>query len=165
VGAAGGCARRRAYGHRARSARARAVLEAIGGYDKKTQSCDVAGVMDALSVPRADSLRMTSATWLATPSPLDNLTWSLGSCRSTHRFPGVGPWEQLIHDPRLWQLGFGGRDVQMARAGLTWSQPFGNDCTNPSRVVNAERPSRKTCNVHLLLMISFGQDGSIGRPG
>ena len=40
-----------------------------GGYDKKTQGQDIAGMLDALKIERSISSPTTSATWSATPSP------------------------------------------------------------------------------------------------
>jgi pimeloyl-ACP methyl ester carboxylesterase len=88
-----------------------------GGYDKKTQSRDVAGVMDALGVPSADfvthDIGNTVGYALAAQFP----------GRAT-RFvpidaplPGIGPWERIVQDPHMWQFGFGGPDMERLVAG------------------------------------------------
>ena len=56
-----------------------------GGYDKKTQASDLAGVMDALSTPRADLVthdigNMVGYTFAAEHPPASTV-----SCRSTRR--------------------------------------------------------------------------------
>ena len=45
-----------------------------GGFDKKTQAGDVAGVLDALKIDAPISSPTTSATWSASPSPLSTLS-------------------------------------------------------------------------------------------
>ena len=40
-----------------------------GGYDKKTQALDIAGVLDALKIDKVAWSATTSATWWPTPSP------------------------------------------------------------------------------------------------
>ena len=45
-----------------------------GGYDKKTQGGDIAGILDILKIERPRSLHTTSATWLATPLPHSTAT-------------------------------------------------------------------------------------------
>lgn len=83
-----------------------------GGYDKKTQSDDVASVMDALGVPRADFVT----------HDIGNMVGYAFAARYSDRvirfvpidapLPGIGPWEQIIQDPHMWQFGFGGPDME-----------------------------------------------------
>jgi pimeloyl-ACP methyl ester carboxylesterase len=89
----------------------------LGGYDKKTQSHDVAGVMDALGVPHADFVTHDIGNMVG-------YAFAAGYPDRVTRFvpidaplPGVGPWEQIIQDPRLWQFGFGGPDMERLVAG------------------------------------------------
>jgi pimeloyl-ACP methyl ester carboxylesterase len=88
-----------------------------GGYDKKTQSQDVAGVMDALDVSRADFVthdigNMVGYAFAAT-SP-DRVTRFVPIDAP---LPGVGPWDQIVQDPHMWQFGFGGPDMERLVAG------------------------------------------------
>jgi pimeloyl-ACP methyl ester carboxylesterase len=88
-----------------------------GGYDKKTQSRDVAGVMDTLDVPQADFVthdigNMVGYAFAAT-SP-DRVTRFVPIDAP---IPGIGPWEQIVQDPRMWQFGFGGPDMERLVAG------------------------------------------------
>jgi pimeloyl-ACP methyl ester carboxylesterase len=88
-----------------------------GGYDKKTQGQDVAGVMDAVGVSRADFVT----------HDIGNMVGYALAATSTDRvtrfipidapLPGVGPWEQIVQDPRMWQFGFGGPDMERLVAG------------------------------------------------
>jgi pimeloyl-ACP methyl ester carboxylesterase len=82
-----------------------------GGYDKKTQAGDVAGVLDALKIDKTDWSPTTSATWSPTPSPP-------APKRVTRLVlidapvPGVGPWEEILKNPLLWHFRFGGPDME-----------------------------------------------------
>jgi pimeloyl-ACP methyl ester carboxylesterase len=115
---------------------------ASGGYDKKTQSYDVAGVMDALGVSRADfvthdignmvgyAFAATSADRVSRFIPIDA------------PLPGVGPWEQIVQDPRMWQFGFGGPDMERLVAGREriYLDRFWNEFSlHPERFDEAKR--------------------------
>jgi pimeloyl-ACP methyl ester carboxylesterase len=88
-----------------------------GGYDKKTQGRDIAGVLDALKIDRADLVthdignmvgyafaaqyRQRVARFVLIDAPL----------------PGVGPWEEILKNPLLWHFRFGGPDMERLVAG------------------------------------------------
>ena len=83
-----------------------------GGYDKKTQASDLAGVMDALSTPRADLVthdigNMVGYTFAAEHPDRVNRFVPIDA-----PLPGVEPWEDIQRDPRMWQFGFGGPDME-----------------------------------------------------
>jgi pimeloyl-ACP methyl ester carboxylesterase len=87
------------------------------GYDKKNQSRDVAGVMDALGVQIADFVTHDIGNMVG-------YAFAAGYANRVTRFvpidaplPGVGPWEQIVQDPRMWQFGFGGLDMERLVAG------------------------------------------------
>jgi len=83
-----------------------------GGYDKKTQARDIAQVMDALKIQKADFVthdignmvgyafaaqfpdRVTR--WVAMDAPL----------------PGIGPWAEQLSNPKVWHFNFRGPDVE-----------------------------------------------------
>jgi pimeloyl-ACP methyl ester carboxylesterase len=87
------------------------------GYTKKNQALDIAGVLDQLKIEKADFVthdignmvgyafaaqfpgRVTR--WVALDAPL----------------PGVGDWDNIIRDPRLWHFNFRGPDVERLVAG------------------------------------------------
>jgi pimeloyl-ACP methyl ester carboxylesterase len=113
-----------------------------GGYDKKTQSRDVAGVMDALGVPRADFVT----------HDIGNMVGYAFAARYSDRvacfvpidapLPGVGPWEQIVQDPRMWQFGFGGPDMERLVAGREriYLDRFWNEfALHPERFDEAKR--------------------------
>jgi pimeloyl-ACP methyl ester carboxylesterase len=56
--------------------------------------------------------------------------------------PGVGPWEQIVQDPRMWQFGFGGPDMERLVAGREriYLDRFWNEFSlHPERFDEAKR--------------------------
>jgi pimeloyl-ACP methyl ester carboxylesterase len=84
----------------------------VGGYDKKTQARDVAGVLDALKLDRvavvshdignmvayafAAQFRERVTRWVVMDAPL----------------PGIGPWDEILKSPMLWHFNFRGPDME-----------------------------------------------------
>jgi pimeloyl-ACP methyl ester carboxylesterase len=112
------------------------------GHDKKTQSIDVAGVMDALGVPRADFVTHDIGNMVG-------YAFAAAHPERVTRFapidaplPGVGPWEQIVQDPRMWQFGFGGPDMERLVAGREriYLDRFWNEFSlHPERFDEAKR--------------------------
>lgn len=88
-----------------------------GGYDKKTQAGDVAGVLDALKIDTAalvthDIGNMVGFAFAALHR--DRVTkFALIDAP----VPGVGPWEEILKNPLLWHFRFGGPDMERLVAG------------------------------------------------
>jgi pimeloyl-ACP methyl ester carboxylesterase len=88
-----------------------------GGYDKKTQGQDVAGVLDALGIDRADLVT----------HDIGNMVGYAFAAQHPHRvarfvlmdapLPGIGPWEEVLKSPLLWHFRFGGPDMERLVAG------------------------------------------------
>ncbi|MBC7779553.1 MAG: alpha/beta hydrolase [Proteobacteria bacterium] len=88
-----------------------------GGYDKKTQGDDIAGVLDALEI--------TSA--LVVAHDIGNMVGYAFAAQYRDRvarlvlidapLPGVGPWEEILKSPLLWHFRFGGPDMERLVAG------------------------------------------------
>jgi pimeloyl-ACP methyl ester carboxylesterase len=88
-----------------------------GGFDKKTQAGDVAGVLDALKVERADLVT----------HDIGNMVGYAFAAQYPERVPrfvlidapvpGVGPWEEILKNPMLWHFRFGGPDMERLVAG------------------------------------------------
>ena len=89
-----------------------------GGYDKKTQARDIAQVLDALKIGKADLVthdignmvgyafaaqyRARVTRWVAIDAPL----------------PGIGDiWEQQLSNPKTWHFNFHGPDEERLVAG------------------------------------------------
>jgi pimeloyl-ACP methyl ester carboxylesterase len=88
-----------------------------GGYDKKTQAHDIAGVLDTLKIDR---------TALVTHDIGNMVGYALAAQYRNRisRFvlidaplPGVGPWEEILKNPLLWHFRFGGPDMERLVAG------------------------------------------------
>jgi pimeloyl-ACP methyl ester carboxylesterase len=83
-----------------------------GGYDKKTQGGDVAGVLDALKIGKADLVahdigNMVGYAFAAQyPDRVTKLVLIDAPV------PGVGPWEEVLKNPLLWHFRFGGPDME-----------------------------------------------------
>ncbi|MFG1183595.1 alpha/beta fold hydrolase [Xanthobacter aminoxidans] len=88
-----------------------------GGYDKKTQGADMAGVLDALGIDKValvthDIGNMVGFAFAALHR--DRVTkFALIDAP----LPGVGPWEEILKNPLLWHFRFGGPDMERLVAG------------------------------------------------
>jgi pimeloyl-ACP methyl ester carboxylesterase len=88
-----------------------------GGYDKKTQGHDIAGVLDALRIEQADLVT----------HDIGNMVGYAFAARYPGRvtrfvimdapLPGVGPWEEIIRSRALWHFSFQGPDAERLVAG------------------------------------------------
>lgn len=88
-----------------------------GGYDKKSQAGDLAGVLDALGIDRAALVT----------HDIGNMVGYAFAARYRDRvsrfvlidapLPGIGPWEEILKNPLLWHFRFGGPDMERLVAG------------------------------------------------
>ena len=88
-----------------------------GGYDKKTQAGDVAGILDALKIERVALVT----------HDIGNMVGYAFAAQYRNRvtcfvvidapLPGVGPWEEILKNPLLWHFRFGGPDMERLVAG------------------------------------------------
>ncbi|HZR34947.1 MAG TPA: alpha/beta hydrolase [Nevskia sp.] len=113
-----------------------------GGYDKKTQAGDVAGVLDALGIARADVVA----------HDIGNMVAFAVAARYPDRvervvlidapIPGVGPWDEILKSPMLWHFHFGGPDMERLVKGREriYLDRFWNDfAASPTSVPEATR--------------------------
>jgi pimeloyl-ACP methyl ester carboxylesterase len=88
-----------------------------GGYDKRTQAADIAGVLDTLGIARADVVahdigNMVGFAFTARyPARVTRLVLMDAP------IPGVANWEELSHGPGVWHFRFQGPDVERLVAG------------------------------------------------
>jgi pimeloyl-ACP methyl ester carboxylesterase len=82
------------------------------GFDKKTQAGDVAGVLDALKIDRADLVTHDIGNMVG-------YAFAIQHPERVRRFvlidapvPGIGPWEEILKNPLLWHFRFGGPDME-----------------------------------------------------
>jgi pimeloyl-ACP methyl ester carboxylesterase len=112
------------------------------GFDKKTQAGDVAGVLDALKIERADLVTHDIGNMVG-------FAFAAQRPQRVHRFvlidapvPGVGPWEEILKNPLLWHFRFGGPDMERLVAGREriYLDRFWNEFSaTPSRFTDAAR--------------------------
>lgn len=113
-----------------------------GGYDKKTQAADLAGVLDALSIARAELVA----------HDIGNMVGYAFAARNPQRVtrlvlidapvPGIGPWEEILKNPLLWHFRFGGPDMERLVAGREriYLDRFWNEFSaDPARFTEAAR--------------------------
>lgn len=88
-----------------------------GGFDKKTQAGDLAGVLDALKIDRVDLLTHDIGNMVG-------FAFAAQYPQRVQRFmpidapiPGVGPWDEILKNPLLWHFRFGGPDMERLVAG------------------------------------------------
>ncbi len=81
------------------------------GYDKKTQGQDIARVMDALKIDKADLVTHNIGNMvgyaLAAQYPARITKWVIIDAP----LPGIGPWDEILKSPLLWHFNFRGPDV------------------------------------------------------
>ncbi|MBS0580614.1 MAG: alpha/beta hydrolase [Proteobacteria bacterium] len=83
-----------------------------GGYTKKNQAADIAGVMDALKVDKAALVTHDIGDMvgyaLAAQYPARITRWAVIDAP----LPGIGNWNTIILSPLLWHFNFRGPDVE-----------------------------------------------------
>ncbi|WP_262296179.1 alpha/beta fold hydrolase [Microvirga sesbaniae] len=112
------------------------------GFDKKTQAGDVAGVLDALQIDRADLVTHDIGNMVG-------YAFAVQHPERVRRFvlidaplPGIGPWEEVLKNPLLWHFRFGGPDMERLVAGREriYLDRFWNEFSaTPSRFSEAAR--------------------------
>jgi pimeloyl-ACP methyl ester carboxylesterase len=112
------------------------------GYTKKNQALDIAGVMDALKIDRAElvthdignmvgyalagQFRARITKWVVIDAPL----------------PGIGPWDEILKSPMLWHFNFRGPDMERLVAGREriYLDRFYNELSaDPKKIEEATR--------------------------
>ena len=87
------------------------------GYDKKTQGRDMAGLLDALRVEKADLVTHDIGNMvgyaLAAQYPARITRFALIDAP----LPGIGPWDKIVRNHALWHFSFWGPDAERLVAG------------------------------------------------
>jgi pimeloyl-ACP methyl ester carboxylesterase len=82
------------------------------GYTKKNQATDIAGIMDALKVQKADLVTHDIGNMvgyaLAAQYPARISRWVVIDAP----LPGIGDWDNIIRSPLLWHFNFRGPDEE-----------------------------------------------------
>ncbi|MBS0532749.1 MAG: alpha/beta hydrolase [Proteobacteria bacterium] len=113
-----------------------------GGYDKRTQGQDIAKVMDALKVDKADLVTHDIGNMvgyaLAAQYPQRITKWVIIDAP----LPGIGPWDEILKSPLLWHFNFRGPDVDRLVKGREriYLDRFYNELSaNPKAIDTATR--------------------------
>ncbi|TPL83452.1 alpha/beta hydrolase [Mesorhizobium sp. B2-3-14] len=87
------------------------------GYTKKNQAVDIAGVMDALKIDKADLVTHDIGNMvgyaLAAQYPKRITKWVVIDAP----LPGIGDWDKIKQSPLLWHFNFRGPDMERLVAG------------------------------------------------
>jgi len=113
-----------------------------GGYDKKTQAGDIAGILDTLKIERAALVThdIGNMVGYAFAAQYRNRVTRFAVIDAP--LPGVGPWEEILKNPLLWHFRFGGPDMERLVAGREriYLDRFWNEFSaNPARFSEAAR--------------------------
>jgi pimeloyl-ACP methyl ester carboxylesterase len=114
----------------------------VAGYDKKTQGLDIAGVLDALKIDKADLVTHDIGNMVgyafAAQFPARVARWVVMDAP----LPGIGPWDEILKSPMLWHFNFRGPDMERLVAGREriYLDRFYNELSaNPASIDEATR--------------------------
>lgn len=88
-----------------------------GGYDKKTQGYDIAGMLDALKVGKVDLVTHDIGNMVGFAFAAEHRDRVKAFVLMDAPLPGVGPWDEILKSPLLWHFRFGGPDMERLVAG------------------------------------------------
>jgi pimeloyl-ACP methyl ester carboxylesterase len=113
-----------------------------GGFDKKTQAGDVAGVLTALEIEQIDLVAHDIGNMVAFAFAAQHPARVRRLVLIDAPLPGIGPWEEILKSPMLWHFRFGGPDMERLVAGREriYLDRFWNEFSaDPSRFSEAAR--------------------------
>src|SRR5213592_1535500 len=113
-----------------------------GGYDKKTQAGDVAGVLDALKVDQVELVTHDIGNMVGYAFAAEQPERVTKFALLDAPLPGVGPWDEILKSPLLWHFHFGGPDMERLVKGREriYLDRFWNEFSaNPRRFSEATR--------------------------
>ncbi|USI74703.1 alpha/beta fold hydrolase [Sphingomonas morindae] len=88
-----------------------------GGYNKKTQGEDMAGVLDALKVGTVDLVTHDIGNMVGFAFAAEHRDRVRRFVLMDAPIPGIGPWDEILKNPLLWHFRFGGPDMERLVAG------------------------------------------------
>src|SRR5437016_7302325 len=110
------------------------------GYTKKAQAVDIAGVMDALKIQKADLVTHDIGNMvgyaLAAQYPARIARWAVIDAP----LPGIGDWDNIIRSPMLWHFNFRGPDEERLVQGREriYLDRFWNELSADPKRIDAE---------------------------
>ncbi|PTQ12218.1 alpha/beta hydrolase [Sphingomonas oleivorans] len=90
---------------------------AEAGYDKKMQGQDMARLLDALKVGKADVVGHDIGNMVAYAFAAQYPGCVTKLVLMDAPLPGIGPWDEILKSPLLWHFRFGGPDMERLVAG------------------------------------------------
>ena len=75
-----------------------------GGYDKKTQGQDIAGLLDALGIERTDLVTHDIGNMVGYAFAAQYPSQVIRFAIMDAPLPGIGPWEEVLKSPLLWHF-------------------------------------------------------------
>lgn len=87
------------------------------GYTKKNQAADMAGVLDYLKIDRVALVTHDIGNMVGYAFVVQNQARVTRWVVMDAPLPGMGDWDSIIRDPRLWHFNFRGPDVERLVAG------------------------------------------------
>ena len=115
---------------------------ATDGFTKKNQAEDIAGVMNALHVERADVVGHDIGNMVAFAFAEAHQDRTTRLVMMDAPVPGIGPWDEILKNPLLWHFRFGGPDMERLVAGREriYLDRFWNEFSaNPAHFPEASR--------------------------
>ncbi|WDZ97242.1 alpha/beta hydrolase [Herbaspirillum sp. WKF16] len=83
-----------------------------GGFEKKNQAVDIAGVLDTLKIGKVDVVAHDIGNMVAYAFTAEQPERVTKLVLMDAPVPGVGPWEEVLKNPLLWHFRFGGPDME-----------------------------------------------------
>src|SRR2546428_6328068 len=114
-----------------------------GGYDKKTQGGDVAGVLDGLKIDKVALITHDIGNMVGYAFAAEQPGRVTKFALLDAPLPGVGPWEEILKNPLLWHFRFGGPDMERLGKGREriYLDRFWNEFSaDPKNFDEASRP-------------------------
>ncbi len=90
---------------------------ATGGFTKRNQAEDIAGVLDALHIAKADVVAHDIGNMVAFAFAAAHPERTTRLILMDAPVPGIGPWDEILKNPLLWHFRFGGPDMERLVAG------------------------------------------------
>jgi pimeloyl-ACP methyl ester carboxylesterase len=87
------------------------------GYEKKAQAHDIARVLDALKIDKADLVTHDIGNMVGYAFAAQYPTRVTRWVAMDAPLPGIGPWDEILKNPLLWHFNFRGPDAERLVAG------------------------------------------------
>lgn len=113
-----------------------------GGFDKKNQAHDIAGVLDKIGIAKVDLVTHDIGNMVGFALAAQYRDRVARFVLIDAPVPGVGPWDEILKNPLLWHFRFGGPDMERLVAGREriYLDRFWNEFSaTPSRFTEAAR--------------------------